>query len=77
MVRNFEGAIDGDKYTVYIPENAKHKELLIVKNIDAITQAVKEVCGQDLKVMTVIGTKPKTEQESGNSLMDAAFDLFS
>lgn len=78
MVRPFDGVIEGDKFTIYIPESAKNKEALIVKNMDMITSAVKEVTGQDLKVQTVIGTKPKTEQSGGNNdLMNAALDLFS
>lgn len=77
MIRAFDGMIEGDKFNIYIPESAKHKEALITKNIDTVTSAVKEVCGQNLKVMTVIGTKPQNEQESGNDLMNAALDLFS
>lgn len=76
MIRSFDGMIDGDKFNVYIPESARNKEALITKNIDKITSAVKEVCGQDLKVVTVIGTKPQSEQ-GGNNLVNAAFDLFS
>ena len=76
MIRSFDGMIDGDRFNVYIPESAKTKEALITKNIDKITSAVKEVCGTDLKVVTVIGAKPQTEQ-GGNNLMNAAFDLFS
>ncbi len=78
MIRSFDGGIEGDKFIIYIPESAKNKEALIVKNIDMITSAVKEVTGQDLKVQTVIGAKPKPGQSSGNSeLMNAALDLFS
>ena len=77
MIRSFDGMIQGDKFNIYIPESAKHKEALITNNIDSITSAVKEVCGQDLRVLTVIGEKPKDEQDSGNDLMSAALDLFS
>jgi len=77
MVRSFDGMMDGDKFNIYIPESAKNKEALITKNIETVTSAVREVCGQDLKVVTVIGTKPKNEQEDGNDLMSAALDLFS
>ncbi len=77
MIRSFDGMVDGDKFNIYIPESAKNKEALITKNIETVTSAVREVCGQDLKVVTVIGTKPKNEQEDGNDLMSAALDLFS
>ena len=77
MIRSFDGMIEGNKFNIYIPENAKHKEALITKSIDSITSAVKEVCGQDLKVTTVIGEKSQNKQDSGNDLMNAAFDLFS
>ncbi len=77
MIRAFDGCVEGDKFNVYIPESAKNKEALVTKNIELITSAVKAVTGQDLKVVTVIGSKPKSEQNGGNDLMNAALDLFS
>ncbi len=75
MIRSFSGVKENDKFVIYIPESARAKEALILKYTEVITGAVKEVCGEDLKVVTVIGEKPQNDGD--NDLMKAAFDLFS
>ena len=85
MLRAFNGAVEGDKYLVYLPEDTTGRKLEIVeKAADAIAEAVAEVTGLTLKVEGVMGSAPavaepekkKAEEQSGG-LMEAALDLFS
>jgi DNA polymerase-3 subunit gamma/tau len=77
MFRNFDGMMDGDKFNIYVPEAIRQKEALVIKNADTLAKLLKEITGKDLKIVTVIGTKPKDEQAGGNANMNAALDLFS
>ncbi|MBE7092124.1 MAG: DNA polymerase III subunit gamma/tau [Clostridiales bacterium] len=77
MLRNFDGAIENNKFVLYIPQSAQSKEAIISKHSELLSSIIKEVTGQDLTVIAKVGAKPQTQQTQSVSNMDAALDLFS
>ena len=75
LLRNFDGAVENDKFVFYLPESAQSKEAVILKNASALTNYLKDVTGKELPVLVKIGKKPNSE--AVNSNMVAALDLFS
>ncbi len=77
VLRNFDGATEGDKFAIYIPESAQFKEAAVVKHSEMIASLVKEITGQSLTVTVKTGKKPQNEEPESASNMSAALDLFS
>ena len=76
MIRKFDGAIEDDKFVIYVPEKDKNKLPLVEKNINVFTQIVEEIKGQPYKIEIKIGMRP-AGGEQNNDMMKAALDLFS
>ncbi len=76
MVRSFTGVEENGKFTVYIPESAKAKEAIVMKNAVLFQELLKAINGKEYTVAACVGTPP-TKKAEENDMLKAALDLFS
>ncbi len=77
MIRNFSSDIQEDKFIIYVPEKAKSKEDIIIRNTEKLENIIEQITGRHLKLETVIGEKKQNGQDGSTDMMKAALDLFS